>query len=41
LRAGSWTTVLGNLSFDAKGDPANPYYAIYIVSGGKIGELKM
>jgi len=41
LRAGSWTTVLGNLSFDAKGDPAKPDYAIYIVSGGKIGELKM
>ena len=41
LRAGSWTTVLGNLAFDAKGDPAKPDYAIYIVSGGKIGELKV
>ena len=41
LRAGSWTTVLGNLAFDATGDPAKPDYAIYIVSGGKIGELKM
>jgi branched-chain amino acid transport system substrate-binding protein len=41
LRAGSWTTVLGNLAFDAKGDPTKPDYAIYIVSGGKIGELKM
>ena len=41
LRVGSWTTVLGNLAFDAKGDPTKPDYAIYIVSGGKIGELKM
>jgi branched-chain amino acid transport system substrate-binding protein len=40
LRSGSWNTVLGVMAFDAKGDPTGPNYAIYIVSGGKIGELK-
>ena len=40
LRSGSWNTVLGTLSFDAKGDPVRADYTIYIVNGGKIGELK-
>jgi len=30
LRTGSWTTALGPLSFDAKGDPVKPDYSWYI-----------
>ena len=40
VRSGSWNTVLGILSFDAKGDPVRADYTIYIVSSGKIGQLK-
>jgi branched-chain amino acid transport system substrate-binding protein len=39
LRAGSWNTVLGPLSFDAKGDPVKPDYAWYLVKDGRIREM--
>jgi len=39
LHAGSWNTVLGPLSFDAKGDLVKPDYAWYLVKDGRIREL--
>jgi branched-chain amino acid transport system substrate-binding protein len=39
LRAGSWNTVLGPVSFDAKGDPVKPDYAWYLVKQHKISEM--
>ena len=39
LRAGSWNTVLGPLSFDAKGDPVKPDYAWFLVKNGSIRQL--
>jgi len=39
LRAGSWNTVLGPLSFDAKGDPVKPDYAWYLVKNGSIRQV--
>jgi branched-chain amino acid transport system substrate-binding protein len=40
LRSGSWPGVLGDVAFDAKGDPTQAGYSMYIVQGGRIGELK-
>lgn len=40
LHQGSWNTVAGALSFDSKGDPTTPQYAIYTVTNGKIVENK-
>jgi branched-chain amino acid transport system substrate-binding protein len=39
LRSGSWSTVLGPLSFDAEGDPVKPDYSWYVVKDGQISEL--
>jgi branched-chain amino acid transport system substrate-binding protein len=39
LRAGNWNTVLGPLSFDAKGDPVKPDYAWYLVKDGRIRQM--
>lgn len=39
IRAGEFTTVLGKLSFDAKGDVKNPQYAMYRWSQGTYHEI--
>jgi branched-chain amino acid transport system substrate-binding protein len=39
LRAGSWASVLGDIAFDAKGDPTKPDYAVYLIKDGKFAEL--
>ncbi|WP_439816183.1 branched-chain amino acid ABC transporter substrate-binding protein [Zavarzinia sp. CC-PAN008] len=39
LRAGTWSTVLGDLGFDAKGDPKLPGYVLYEWKDGKYAEV--
>jgi branched-chain amino acid transport system substrate-binding protein len=40
LRGGSWDTVIGKLSFDAKGDLTSSTYVWYEFQGGKYAEAK-
>ena len=40
LRGGTFDTVIGPLSFDAKGDLKNPEYVFYIWKDGKYAEDK-
>ncbi|PWR18949.1 branched-chain amino acid ABC transporter substrate-binding protein [Zavarzinia compransoris] len=40
IRAGTFPTVLGDLSFDAKGDVKNPEYIVYEWSKGQYAEKK-
>ncbi len=39
MRKGDWSTVVGKIKYDAKGDIQNPEYVWYIWKGGKYGEM--
>jgi len=41
LRKGEFPTVVGKVSFDAKGDRTSPYYVFYTWTGGKTVESTM
>jgi branched-chain amino acid transport system substrate-binding protein len=41
IKGNTFETVLGNISFDEKGDVKDPKYMLYIYKGGKYSEMQM